>query len=233
MQPISRGLRILNVVTVLLLLVAVAMALLYAPEERVMGQVQRIFYFHVPSALMSFLAFFVTLVAGIMYLRTRQPRWDQVASVSVEIGLLFTLSAMASGSIWARPIWNTWWTWDPRLTTYTIMALIYIAYLMLRQGLEDPDRRARFAAVYGIVGFISVPITYESIHWWRTIHPALFGSSSAASQGHFDMTPRMLQTFLFSMLAFTVLYFCFLFNRMRLARLEERVEQAKAQLQAA
>jgi len=113
------------------------------------------------------------------------------------------------------------------------MALIYIAYLMLRQGIEDPDRRARFAAVYGIVGFISVPITYMSIRWWRTIHTVVIGGVSADAKGEFAMTTPMVQTFLFALLAFTVLYFCFLFNRLRLARLEERVDALKAELMAA
>jgi heme exporter protein C len=233
MQPASRGLKILNVVTVVVMLIAVGLVFFYAPEERVMGEVQRIFYFHVPSAMMSFLAFFVTLVAGVVYLINRQSRWDEVAVASVEVGLVFTVSAMVSGSIWARPIWNTWWTWDPRLTTYTIMALIYIAYLMLRQGLEDPDRRARFAAIYGIVGFISVPITFMSIRWWRTIHPVVIGTGSSAAQGGFDMTPRMTTTLIFSFVAFTVLYFALLFNRLRLSRLEARVDQLKAELQTA
>jgi heme exporter protein C len=233
MQPAGRNLKILNIVAAILMLAATALVFFYAPEERQMGEVQRIFYFHVPSAIMSFLAFFVTLIAGVAYLARRKPVWDQVASASVEIGLFFTLSAMVSGSIWARPIWNTWWTWDPRLTTYTIMALIYIAYLMLRQGIEDPERRARFAAVYGIVGFISVPITFESIRWWRTIHPVIIGATNAGAKGQFDMTPRMTQVLLFSFAAFTVLYFCFLFNRLRLSRLQDRVEQMKAQLQAA
>jgi heme exporter protein C len=233
MQPASRNLKILNVVTAVLMLAATYMVFFYAPQERMMGDAQRIFYFHMPTALMSFLAFFVTLAAGVAYLATRKPMWDQVASVSVEIGLLFTLLAMLSGSIWARPIWNTWWTWDPRLVTYTIMALIYIAYLMLRQGIEDPDRRARFAAVYGIVGFISVPITYMSIRWWRTIHPVVIGATNSGAKGEFDMTPRMTTVLLFSLFAMTVLYFAFLFNRLRLARLQDRVEQLKAQLQAA
>ena len=233
MEKPSRPLQILNVVSALLMLAAVGLVFFYAPEELVMGQVQRIFYFHVASAWVGFLAFFVTLVAGIAYLRTGKPVWDRLGSSSVEVGLLFSISAGVAGAIWARPIWNTWWTWDPRLTTYTIMALIYIAYLMLRQGIEDPDRRARFAAVYGILGFISVPITYMSIRWWRTIHPVVIGNSSDTAKGVFAMTPPMLATFLFSLFAFTVLYFCFLANRLRLARLAECVEQRKAQLLAA
>ena len=175
MEKPSRALQTLNLVAAILMLAAIGLVFFYAPEELVMGEVQRIFYFHVSSAWVGFLAFFVTVVAGVLYLRSGQPFWDRVGSASVEVGLLFSISAGVAGAIWARPIWNTWWTWDPRLTTYTIMALIYIAYLMLRQGIEDPDRRARFAAVYGIVGFISVPITYMSIRWWRTIHPVVIG----------------------------------------------------------
>jgi len=233
MEKPSRALQTLNLVAAVLMLIAIGLVFFYAPEELVMGQVQRIFYFHVASAWVGFLAFFVTVVAGVLYLRGGQPLWDRVGSASVEVGLLFSISAGVAGAIWARPIWNTWWTWDPRLTTYTIMALIYIAYLMLRQGIDDPDRRARFAAVYGIVGFISVPITYMSIRWWRTIHPVVIGDQAAGAKGEFAMTTHMLQTFLFSLLAFTVLYFCFLFNRLRLSRLEERVEQLKAETMAA
>ena len=233
MEKPSRGLQTLNVVAAILMLVAIGLVFFYAPEELVMGQVQRIFYFHVASAWVGFLAFFVTVVAGVLYLRGGQPLWDRVGYASVEVGLLFSISAGVAGAIWARPIWNTWWTWDPRLTTYTIMALIYIAYLMLRQGIDDPDRRARFAAVYGIVGFISVPITYMSIRWWRTIHPVVIGAAGADAKGEFAMTSPMLVTFLFALLAFTVLYFCFLFNRLRLSRLEEHVEQLKAEMMAA
>jgi heme exporter protein C len=198
-----------------------------------MGEVQRIFYFHVPSAWVSMLAFFVTLVTSIAYLRSGNPRWDIIGRSSVEVGLIFTLMTILSGSIWARPSWNTWWTWDPRLTTYTIMALIYVAYLMLRQSIEDPERRARLAAVYGIVGFVTVPLTFMSIRWWRTIHPVVIGSGSATAQGGFDMTPPMRLVFFFSLFAFTVLYFCFLASRVRLENLAERVEQMKAKLLSA
>jgi heme exporter protein C len=232
-EKASRNLRILNAVTAVLMLISLALVFFYAPEERSMGQVQRVFYWHVPSAWVSMLAFFVTMVTGILYLRTGKRYWDMVSSSSVEVGLLFTIMATISGSIWARPAWNTWWTWDPRLTTYTIMALIYVAYLMLRQGLEDPERRARFAAVYGIVGFISVPITFFSIRWWRTIHPVVIGGSGEGAKGTFQMTPHMLTVFMFANLAMPVLYFCFLANRLRLERLSERVEQLKAQVLSA
>jgi heme exporter protein C len=228
MEKPSRGLQILNVVTVVLMVAALALVFFYAPRERSMGEVQRIFYFHVPIAWDSFLAFAVTLIASIAFLRTGKADWDRTASMSVEIGLVFTLMAIASGSIWARPAWNTWWTWDPRLTTYTIMALIYVAYLMLRQGIDDPSRRARFAAVYGIVGFVSVPITFFSIRWWRTIHPVIIGSGSPTASGGFDMTSPMKVVFFFCLFAITVLYFCFLANRLRLQKFAERVDELKA-----
>jgi len=229
MPQSSRRLMIMNVVTFMLMAMAAALVFFYAPRERVMGEVQRIFYFHVPSAWVGFLAFFVTLCTSLAFLRTGDLKWDKVSAASVEVGLVFTLMAIISGSIWARPAWNTWWTWDPRLTTYTILALIYVAYLMLRQGVEDPGRRARFASVYGIVGFISVPLTFFSIRWWRTIHPVIIGAETATSVGGFDMTPPMLLVFFFSLFAFTVLYFCFLANRLQLQREMDHVEQLKAQ----
>jgi heme exporter protein C len=228
MEKSNRYLQILNWVTLALLLTATALVFFYAPRERVMGEVQRLFYFHVAAAWVSMLAFFVTLVMGILYLRTANRLWDQLGHASVEVGLVFTLMTLISGSIWARPIWNTWWTWDPRLTTYTILALIYVAYLMLRQGLEDPERRARFAAVYGIFGFISVPLTFFSIRWWRTIHPVVIGNGSATAEGGFDMTPEMRLVFFFSLWTFTVLYGCFLANRWQLERLAERVDEFRA-----
>ncbi len=229
----DRALRTLNVVTGLLLLAATGMVFLYAPLERTMGAVQRVFYFHVAAAWVGLAAFLVTFVVGLLYLRTGNPRWDRIGHASVEIGLVYTVMGAASGSIWARPAWNTWWTWDPRLITYTVMALIYVAYLMLRQGLEDPNRRARFAAIYGIVGFISVPITFFSIRIWRTIHPVVVGGSGDAAQGSFAMTSPMLQTMLFSVVTFTVVYICLLANRVRLEELSERVEHLKARLLSA
>ena len=163
MNAKPRALKALNWITGALFAVALYLVFFYAPREAVMGEVQRVFYFHVAAGWVGALAFLVTAVAGVIILVKGDRRWDRVALASVEIGVIFTFINIVSGAIWARPIWNTWWTWDPRLTTATIMELIYLAYLMLRQGIEDPDRRARFGAVYGIVGFISVPLTFLSI----------------------------------------------------------------------
>ncbi len=230
MQVKPRILTILDYASVLLLAAATAMVFFYAPTEMVMGLAQKVFYFHVASAWVGMLSFMVAVVAGVVYLRTGNRKWDLVGLASVEIGIVIMLIAVIMGSIWARPIWNTWWTWDPRLTTVTIMELIYAAYLMLRQGIEDPDRRARFAAVYAIVGFLSVPLTFFSIRIFRTIHPVVIGGSDPNASGSFAMTPPMLQTFLFSLLVFSIFYVDILWHRIRLGELAEKVEQLKLRL---
>jgi len=230
MQPMPKMLRILTGVTIALLFGALYLVFGYAPREAIMGEVQRVFYFHVAAGWVGGLAFLVTAVAGAVYLARRRRGWDLLAVASVEIGIVFTFINIASGSIWARPAWNTWWTWDPRLVTATIMELLYVAYLMLRQGIDDPDRRARFGSVYGIAAFVSVPITFLSIRFFRTIHPVVIGSNDPSAQGAFDMTPRMLQTFLFSLLTFTFIYVTLLWHRVRLGRLAEQVEQRKMEM---
>ncbi len=217
----------LDIVTVALLAIATAMVFFYAPMEAVMGQVQRVFYFHVAAGWVGMLGFLVAAIAGVAYLRTGNRQWDITGLSAVEIGMVFALINIVTGSIWARPIWNTWWTWDPRLTTATIMELIYAAYLLLRQGIEDPDRRARFGAVYAIVGFLSVPLTFFSARLFRTIHPVVIGTNQPGATGSFDMTPLMLQTFLFSLLAFSFVFADLLWHRIRLGRLADRVEQLK------
>jgi len=229
----QRNLTLLNLLTLGIMLIATGLVFFYAPTEREMGEVQRVFYFHVAAGWIGGLAFFVTLVTGILYLRTNNSRWDMIGYLSVEIGLVFSLINIISGSIWARPIWNTWWTWDPRLTTVTILVLVYVAYIMLRQSLEDPERRARFAAVYGIIGFISVPLTFFSIRIWRTIHPVVIGSGDPEAQGQMNMTPAMRFTFIFALIAFTVLYACLLANRLRLEQMAQRVEQLKLKILSA
>ena len=230
MQPMPKVLRVLTGVTAALLLVALYLVFGYAPREAVMGDVQRVFYFHVAAGWVGGLAFLLTAVASAIYLARRQRRWDLLAMASVESGGVFTFINLASGSIWARPVWNTWWTWDPRLVTATVMELLYVAYLMLRQGIDDPDRRARFGSVYGIAAFLSVPITFLSIRFFRTIHPVVIGSNDPSAQGAFDMTPRMLQAFLFSLLTFTFIYVALLWHRVRLGRLAEQVEQRKMEM---
>jgi heme exporter protein C len=226
------ALRILDVASIVLLLIATGMVFFYAPIEKVMGLVQKVFYFHVATAWVGMVSFGLAAVVGIIYLIKKDERFDLIGVASVEIGLVFTMICLITGSIWARPIWNAWWTWDPRLTTVTIMELVYFAYMMLRNGIEEPERRARFGAVYAIIGFVSVPLTFFSIRLFRTIHPVVVGGSDPSATGAFDMTPLMLQTFLFSLFTFTVIYVDLLWNRIRLGKLAQSVEQLKLRLQA-
>lgn len=231
MQPKPLALKILEPVTVLLVGVAFYLAVFYAPTEAVMGDVQRVFYFHVATAWVGLLGFLAAAVAGIAYLRSHDLKWDVVEVAAVEISLVFFFIAIVLGSIWARPVWNTWWTWDARLTTAAIVELIYIAYFMLRNGIEDPERRARFGAVYTLIGALSVPVTFLSIRIVdRTIHPAVIGTASAAAQGGFNMTGDMKLAFFFSLFTFSVVFVTLLWNRLRLGRLARQVEQIKLKL---
>ena len=227
MEPMPRKLKGLTWITIVLFLVALYLSLFFAPREATMGDVQRVFYFHISNAWVGMLAFLVAAIAGGIYLARGDRQWDRVALASIEIGIVFAFITIASGSIWARPIWNTWWTWDPRLVTYTVMELIYLAYIMLRQGIEDPERRARFGSVYGIVAFISVPITFLSIRLFRTIHPVVVGSGDPGAEGSFDMSTKMLIAFFFSLFTYTFVYATLLWHRIRLQSLAEKVEQLK------
>lgn len=183
MNDKPKVLTLLDGLTVVFLGIAVWLVFVYAPLEVMMGAVQRVFYFHVATAWVGMLGFMVSAIAGIIYLRSGDLKWDVAGFAAIEISLVFFLVAIIMGSIWARPIWNTWWTWDPRLTTAAIVELIFAAYLLLRQGVDDPERRARFAAIYAIFGSISVPLTFISIRLLRTIHPVVIGNAEAAAQG--------------------------------------------------
>ena len=219
-----RLLSILDVLSGLMILTAAYLVFFYAPVEVMMGLVQKVFYFHVATAWVGMLGFMVAGIAGVVYLRKGDLTWDIVGNGAVEISLIFFLTAIILGSIWARPIWNTWWTWEPRLTTAAIVELIYAAYLLLRQGVDDPERRARFAAIYAIFGFFSVPLTFLSIRLLRTIHPVVIGSAEAASQGGFNMDSPMKLTFFFSLAAFSVFFADLLWHRIRLGKLRAEVE---------
>jgi heme exporter protein C len=227
MNPKPRFLTVLDTITAILFVVAVGMVFFYAPTEAVMGDVQKVFYFHVATAWVGMLGFMAAMVVGIVYLRTQDMKWDIAGLAAIEISLVFFFITIILGSIWARPIWNTWWTWDPRLTTATIVELIYAAYLMLRQGIEDPERRARFGAVYAILGSISIPLTFISIRLLRTIHPVVIGDSDPSAEGGFDMTPRMKLTFFYSLFTFSVIFVNLYWHRIRQGALAAQVEQLR------
>jgi heme exporter protein C len=227
MQAKPFSLRVLDIASILLVVAALYLALIYAPEEATMGQVQRVFYFHIATAWTGLLGFVAAGVAGVAYLVTKDQKWDIIEIAAVEISLVFLLITIVLGSIWARPVWNTWWTWDPRLTWAAITELIFVAYFMLRQGVEDPSRRARFAAVYTIVGAASAPITFFVIRLVRTIHPVIIGGSDPSAQGAFAMSPEMKVAFFFALFTFTVIFIDLFWNRIRMGRLATQVEQLK------
>jgi heme exporter protein C len=225
----------LSGLSAVLILVDIYMALIFAPDAANLVTrdeifAQRIFYFHMGCNAGAGISLFITFIASVLYLVTRRRFWDMIAVSAVELGVAFGFGVLASGSIWARPTWNTWWTWDPRLTSAAVTMLVYVAYLMLRNAVEDPARRARFAAVYGVFGFISVPITFFSIRWWRTIHPVVIGGSNPDAQGAFAMGPNIRVAFMYSMMAFTILALTLLIHRVRLERLREEVELLKERL---
>jgi heme exporter protein C len=219
----------LGLVLIVLSSVAMAAALaavfLYAPREMTMGDVQRIFYFHVSSAWVGFFAFFVTFLGGVAYLVSGKRRWDVLAVSSTQIGLTFITMAVITGSLWARPVWGTYWTWEPRLTISAIQLLVYVAYGMLRGAVDDPEKKARFSSVYGIVAFVTVPLSWFAIRWWRTAHPDVLTSGEGMA-----FAARMGHTLLASLVAFTLLYITILRQRIRLARTTDTVMRLRAQL---
>ncbi len=201
-----------------MMLVNLYLIFMVAPTDSVLGHVQRVFYFHVPIAIMSFLAFFVVFIGSLMYLIKRTPKWDAVAHASAEVGVVFVTLALLTGIIWARPVWNTWWTWEPRLTTTMILWLIYVAYLMVRSYAPSQSKGAIYAAVVGIIGFIDVPIVYYSVVWWRSIHPSPVVGPFAQSDA---LDGTMALILLYSLITFIFFFAYMIVERMELRKTEE------------
>ena len=212
-----RWLKPLGIFTLLFFVVSQAIAVANSPADRDMGHLQKIMYVHVPSAWLAFVAFGVVLAASLLYIWKRDLKYDLFAASAAEIGTLFTALTIAQGSIWGRPTWGVWWTWDPRLTTTAILLLIFIGYVALRSFTEDEDRRARWSAAVGILGAINVPIVYYSVKWWRTIHQV---QSSPET-----MSTVYLVGLLLNLAAFTVLLVWFLFYRYHGSKLQRLAEQ--------
>ena len=212
--------RLLGGLTLAGLVAGLVMAFGVAPREATQGNVQRIMYLHVPSVWVAYLAFGVVLVASVVYLVRRAEAADRLAHASAEVGVLFTGITIATGSIWGKPTWGTWWTWDARLTTVSILFVMYLGYLLLRGMIEDRERGARFAAVLGIVAAFNIPLVHFSVLWWRTLHqpPSLMKPGSAAM-------PDVIKYALFvNFAAFTLLYVYFLTRRARVLRLEAEAD---------
>ncbi|MFC1904462.1 cytochrome c biogenesis protein [Chloroflexota bacterium] len=205
----------------ILMLAAIYMVFIYVPTEKHTGIIQRIFYFHVPLAWISFLAFSVVFVFSILYLSRRSARWDNIAYASAEVGTVFTTLVLITGPIWAKPAWGIWWTWDARLTATLVLWLTYIAYLLVRSYATEPSQGARFGAVLGIVGFIDVPIVFLAVNLWRTQHP-----TTIIFEG--GLAPPMLLTLLVSIAAFTVLYVLLTMQSVSLKNVESEVNDLKS-----
>ena len=217
----KRAFPILAVLTGLLLAYAFFEAMWVAPMERTMGDVQRIFYYHVPSAWTAFVLFSVNLVASVIYLVKKSTTADAVAVVSAEIGVVFCTVVLVTGPIWARPVWGIWWTWDIRLTTTLVLWLIYVSYLMLRRFSES-SQTPKLAAVLAIFGALDVPLVYFSIWFFRTQHP------QPVIGGGGSIDPRMLHVLLINWLAFSCFAFLLGWARFRLERLERAAEESEA-----
>jgi heme exporter protein C len=203
-----------------LMLASLFMIFEYVPTEADEGIVQRIFYFHVPCAWIAFAAFGLVAIAGILYLWLGDRIWDDLGYASAETGMVFCTLMLVSGSLWARPIWGVWWTWDSRLTTTFILWLMYGGYLMLRASADDTAQVARFGAVVGLVAALDVPVVIASVRLWRTIHPAVLVTKQG---GHGLEDPRMVATLLVSLAAFTALWAWILMLRFAQLRTRSRM----------
>jgi heme exporter protein C len=203
------------------MLATLYLVFIWVPNEKTMGIIQRIFYFHVPAAWVGFFGFGIVFVASIAYLVKRDDNWDLIAAISAELGLVFCSIMLITGPIWAKPVWGIWWTWDPRLTLALVLWLIYVAYVMLRIYVTDEGKRARLSAVVGIIGFLDVPLVYMSIRWWRTQHPAPVMAGGDKS----GLAPEMMFTFIFCLVTFTALFLYLLQKRYRIEKAEQEINE--------
>ena len=200
---------------------ALAMIFLYAPREAVQGDVQRIFYVHVPSAWLAYLAFAIVAVASVLVLRRGAEPWDRIAAAAAEVGVLFTTIVLVTGSIWARPAWGAWWVWDARLTTTLVLWAIYVGYLLFRSLTPPGPRRSRVAAVIGIVGAVDIPLIHFSVMWWTSVHP----DPTVINPQGMQLTSQMLVTLLVSLAAFTVLFACLVAARTAQLAMHDRIDR--------
>ncbi len=224
--------RIIAAITFPVMLIAIWMVFFYVPQMKgnageVLDSSFKIFYFHLPIAMVAYLSFTVVFIASIMQLRGNSRKWDIVAHSAAEVGVVFAFLVLATGSIWAKATWGWYWVWEPRLTTSLALFLVYLAYLMLRQALEEPEKRARLAAVFGIVGFLSVPLSFFSIRLWRSAHPLMFGGSSYGDSGGGLEGTSLRLALLVNMLAFALLFASMLIYRVNNEALKEELDEAK------
>jgi len=220
--------RTLGLVSLVGLAAALYFALWYAPTEQTMGDLQRVFYFHLPQAILSYLAAFLVGFGSVMYLATRNLKWDRFAYCNAELGVLFTALTLLTGMVWGRLAWNVWWAGDARLNLELILGLLYVGYLMLRSYLPEREKRARLSTVFGFLAVLDVPINYGAIYWWNTQHPKpVLGPSGGGAD------PEMKIAVYVSLIAFGLIYAWLLRKRLLVARLEDEVGELEAAMETA
>ena len=219
----SRG--ILGMLALAFIAVGLYFGLVKAPPDANQGDVQRIMYLHIPSILTAYLSFFIVFVGSCLYLWKRERRDDILARSAAEIGVVFTALTIVEGSIWGRPTWGVWWTWDARLTLTAILLIIFAGYLMLRSLIEDEERGAVAGAILGIIGFLDIPLIHMSVYWWRTLHqpPSILRPDKAPWE---NVHPAMLTALTLNFVAFLLLYFYLLSLRIRVGESEARAQRA-------
>jgi len=220
-----RGALVLGALATAALLASFWMIFFYAPTEATMGIVQRIFYVHVPSAWVAFMAFGIVALCSLGYLWLRDDRLDAISVSAAELGLVFTTIVLISGPLWGRLAWGAWWVWEPRLTLTLLLWFIYVGYFILRGATESAERGKRFAAILGIVGAVDIPLIHLSVTWFRSQHPQAVVMRPEGPQAD----PEIVQTLLVSLLAFTLLFFALLMLRYGMERLSQRLEAARVQ----
>ena len=212
--------RLLGAAALVLMAVGSWIGLFVVRADAEMGEVQRLMYVHVPAAWTAFVAFFVVFLGSVLYLVQRDPRADRVAASAAEAGVVFMGLTLATGMLWGKPTWGVWWTWDPRLTTTALLMAVFVGYLAVRGFADDPERRARWSAIVGILGFVQVPIVYLSVVWWRSLHQPPSSPRSVSSD--------ILATWMLNFLAFLLVFAWLTIRRGRAAKLEAELEDRLA-----
>jgi heme exporter protein C len=213
----------LGALALITVLIGLYWGLWQAPPDAFQGEVQRIMYLHIPSILTAYLSFFLVFVGSCLYLWKREMRDDILAYAAAEIGVLFTALTIIEGSIWGKPTWGVWWTWDARLTLTAILLLIFAGYLMLRSLTDEETRAASSAAVLGIIGFLDIPLIHMSVYWWRTLHqpPSILRPDKAPWE---NIHPAMLTALAINLIGFVLLYFYLLSLRFRLGEMKHEIK---------
>jgi heme exporter protein C len=222
-QPQKSRARFLGALALITIAFGLYGALVQAPRDALQGDVQRIMYLHLPSILTAYLSFFLVFIGSCLYLWKREKRDDNLAHSAAELGVLFTALTIIEGSIWGKPTWGVWWTWDARLTLTAILLLIYSGYLMLRSLIDDEDRAALSAAILGIVGFLDIPLIHMSVYWWRTLHqpPSILRPDKLPWE---NVHPAMLTALAINFVGFLLLYFYLLSLRLHLGEVRSEIK---------